>query len=167
MQAVPVRGKLGHASKSIKFLSPRARRLLSLLFLGGVFFFAFLSFSTHVRDPEASNSRSGKKGQVKAGSALRRALSSATDGVSTISAVHVEAGTSEPVPRKPVRLLLASHNRLFWYSVDDNTTQVLHEGEVRVCPGRPLVWPSAGGVARRGTRKSETHADAIPARFRL
>ncbi|PNW88504.1 hypothetical protein CHLRE_01g032400v5 [Chlamydomonas reinhardtii] len=129
MQAVPVRGKLGHASKSIKFLSPRARRLLSLLFLGGVFFFAFLSFSTHVRDPEASNSRSGKKGQVKAGSALRRALSSATDGVSTISAVHVEAGTSEPVPRKPVRLLLASHNRLFWYSVDDNTTQVLHEGE--------------------------------------
>ncbi|KAG2444762.1 hypothetical protein HXX76_001506 [Chlamydomonas incerta] len=130
MQAVPVRGKLGHASKSIKHLSPRARRLLSLLFLGGVFFFALLSFSTRVRDPEASNSHSDKNGEAKAGSALRRALSSGRGGVSTgASAVHLQAGTSEPAPRKPVRLLLASHNRLFWYSVDNDTTQVLHEGE--------------------------------------
>ncbi|KAG2501830.1 hypothetical protein HYH03_000329 [Edaphochlamys debaryana] len=124
MHAVPVRSKLGVAPKHLHFLSPRARRALSILFAGGLLFFAFLSFSIYVKDPESSSTKGGN-------GKLRRSLAvSRSNGGRIVSGRTVHRGGNTAVHSdEPLRLLLASHNRLFWYDVLNSSVQVLHEGE--------------------------------------
>ena len=122
MHHVPVRSKLGPASKQqLKFLSPRHRRLLSILFLSGLFFFAILSFTIYVKDPESNNVRSAA--QVGA-SRIRRALNTGVQDVERI-VLHRSRGAAAPL-----RIMLASHNRLFWLHTDTGNTTVIHEGGV-------------------------------------
>lgn len=110
MHHVAVRSKLGGAPRQFKHLSKGARRVLSILFLAGLFFFAILSFSIYVKDPDSNNVR------ALAGKGRRRSTAATT-------AVVVP-------PAAPLRIMVATHNRLFWYFPENKTTAVLHEGEV-------------------------------------
>ncbi|KXZ44217.1 hypothetical protein GPECTOR_71g578 [Gonium pectorale] len=116
--------KHSHTAKQLKFLSPRARKLLSVLFAAGLFFLALLSLSHYVKDPETVTSAAGG-GKATAGGKSRRGLISS---VGRIATHQTAAGASSGTPQ-PVKLLLASHNRLFWYFVENSTVQVLHEGQ--------------------------------------
>jgi hypothetical protein len=138
MHHVPVRSKLGPASKQqLKFLSKGARRVLSILFLAGVFFFAILSFTTYVRDTDTNDVKSAA--QVGA-SRLRRAL---TTGVQDVDRVlHRSRGAAGPL-----RIMLASHNRLFWLHTDTGNTTVLHERGVSRAVRRTSAGPMYIGAS--------------------
>jgi hypothetical protein len=47
---------------------------------------------------------------------------------SAVAATRQALAVSTP----PVRLLLATHNRLVWYTPSDKTIEVIHEGQVRI-----------------------------------
>ncbi|GLC58284.1 hypothetical protein PLESTB_001341600 [Pleodorina starrii] len=119
--SVASRSRFSHAYKHLKVLSPRARKLLSVLFAAGLFFFAFLSLSIYVKDPDSVHAKS-RSGQ-------RRSLAVEGQDGGRIGGHSAQSSSSSSSPSAPLQLLLASHNRLFWYFPGNNTIHVLHEGE--------------------------------------
>ncbi|GIL43818.1 hypothetical protein Vafri_1420 [Volvox africanus] len=115
------RSRVGHAYKQLKFLSPRARKLLSISFAAGLCFFALLSLSIYVKDPDSVHAR---KNEDRSGQ--RRSLAVSRTGAKRIDR---HEGKSVSSGTKPFRLMLASHNRLFWYYPSNDSIHVLHEGE--------------------------------------
>ncbi|GIL81892.1 hypothetical protein Vretimale_1469 [Volvox reticuliferus] len=115
------RSRVGHAYKHLKFLSPRARKLLSISFAAGLCFFALLSLSIYVKDPDSIRTRKNEDR-----SSQRRSLAVSSTGAKRIGR---QKGMSVSSGNKPFRLILASHNRLFWYYPGNDSIHVLHEGE--------------------------------------
>lgn len=132
--SLPVRSKLGSAARQFKHLSPRARRLLGLLFLAGLFFFALLSFSIHVRDPDTVQPASSSSKR-----SLHESVAKSSHTVST--AQQLGGTTSHSTTGEPLKLMLASHNRLFWYFPHNDSIKVLHEGQVRPKYTWRLAYP--------------------------
>ncbi|GFR39810.1 hypothetical protein Agub_g302, partial [Astrephomene gubernaculifera] len=94
-----------------------------LLFAAGLFFFAVLSLSIYVKDPDSVTLKSS----VTAKEPVRRSLGTSAKDAKRIGSR--QRPQIHSIPGTPLKLLLASHNRLFWYDVANDTVQVLHEGE--------------------------------------
>lgn len=80
------------------------KNLIFFLLLGGLLFLGFLSLTWRVADP---------------------------DSVRVPRPDEEENVPAAPVPKEELRLMLASHGRLMWYWPGNDTTRVLHEGQVR------------------------------------
>lgn len=167
-------GGAGHL-KALHGAKPR--RLLSILFFIGVCYFALVSFSTRVRDPEAVSRGAGvshaSRRALAKGARSHSSLHSSHGGKdsSSTSSEHAHGSRHSKVakgaqPRgrglgahhaqravddtdmkigsnsmamsqgsgDALRLLLASHGRLFWYYPDTEEVKVLHEGQVSCFP---------------------------------
>lgn len=152
----------------------KLRKWLPVIFLSGLGLLAVLSLTSKIKDPEAtraellrarrrpgSDVRLGGDGGSTgdghghghghhAGSHGKHGHGHHAAGSGHKQEHHGGGGARRALPAQPLRLMLASHGRLFWYYPDNDRVEVLHEGHVSVRTARDGARDGFGGVTGDG-----------------